>query len=309
MKRFIVQTGIFFAILLTGYVLLSWFVNANRVPPNDYLAAMELKHQRLKNTPSPRIIIAGGSNVTFGIDSELLETELNLPVVNLGIHAGLGLDFMLEELESVTRPGDIVLLIPEYFLHVQGEYELQTLASSLYPPASEFYEEDLITDLKAHFSNNRKNLRNILNRVPPDTNTIYRKKSFNSRGDMVAHLDLPDKETLTAEAVINYKYWEGIDRMNHLSAKLDKRNATLIFMFPVLAESKFNKSREEISALKRDLENDLNAKILGEPQDFMFKDSYFYNTVYHPNAAGRQLRTEKMILLLKNSELLSTIQR
>jgi hypothetical protein len=34
--------------------------------------------------------VVGGSTTTFGIDAELIEREYNLPVANLGLHAGMG---------------------------------------------------------------------------------------------------------------------------------------------------------------------------------------------------------------------------
>jgi len=62
-------------------------------PPDDkhlYQASL-LKSNLLRTVPSPRIIIVGGSNVAFGIDSELMEEELDIPVINDGLHVALGI--------------------------------------------------------------------------------------------------------------------------------------------------------------------------------------------------------------------------
>ncbi|MEQ8560732.1 MAG: hypothetical protein RID18_04425, partial [Cytophagales bacterium] len=37
---------------------------------NDFIEAIVDKHDRLNNLQTPRLIIAGGSNVIFGIDSK-----------------------------------------------------------------------------------------------------------------------------------------------------------------------------------------------------------------------------------------------
>ncbi|HPG73671.1 MAG TPA: hypothetical protein PLM49_05215, partial [Bacteroidales bacterium] len=64
------------------------------------MAAIIDKHKRIDSIKSPKIIFAGGSNLPFGIDSKMIQDSLHTPVVNLGLHAGLGLDFMLNELQN-----------------------------------------------------------------------------------------------------------------------------------------------------------------------------------------------------------------
>ena len=63
-----------------------------------------------------RILIIGGSGTHFGIDALQIEQELNIKVINLGLHAGLGLNAILASVTHEIRPGDIVLFIPEYSL-------------------------------------------------------------------------------------------------------------------------------------------------------------------------------------------------
>ena len=63
------------------------------------MAAIIDKHAHADSIKAGKIILAGGSNLAFGIDSKQLEETLGMPVVNLGLHAGLGLHFILEELK------------------------------------------------------------------------------------------------------------------------------------------------------------------------------------------------------------------
>ena len=39
--------------------------------------------------------------------------------------------------------------------------------------------------------------------------------------------------------------------------------------------------------------------LISSSENFIFEDKYFYDTVYHLNAEGRRLRTDKVITLLK----------
>jgi hypothetical protein len=64
----------------------------------------------------PRILAVGGSGTLFSFDSKLASKLLHRPVVNFGTHAGLGLPYILNRATQVIRPGDLVLLAPEYDL-------------------------------------------------------------------------------------------------------------------------------------------------------------------------------------------------
>jgi hypothetical protein len=106
----LIQAGLF------GLILAS----ANLRSEQNYLAATLEKHARLKSAPSPRLILVGGSNLAFGINSEALGQALGREVVNMGLVGGLGLDFMLHEVAPAVRKGDLVLLSLEYDLFSGG---------------------------------------------------------------------------------------------------------------------------------------------------------------------------------------------
>jgi len=59
--------------------------------PDSYFYGSLLKLDLLKTVPSPKIVVFGGSNVAFGIDSELIEKEFGIPVINDGLNAGVSL--------------------------------------------------------------------------------------------------------------------------------------------------------------------------------------------------------------------------
>ena len=87
---------------------------------NNYYLALNDKHKALETTPQPRIILVGGSNLAFGIDSERMEKELNVSVVNTGLAAGMGLPYMLKDVKPYLKEGDTVILVPEYSLYFDG---------------------------------------------------------------------------------------------------------------------------------------------------------------------------------------------
>src|SRR5665213_1257330 len=61
---------------------------------NNLLQQKQLIAKR-KALKGPRLVIIGGSGVLFGCDAELIEKKLNIPTVNFGTHAGLGMRYLL----------------------------------------------------------------------------------------------------------------------------------------------------------------------------------------------------------------------
>ncbi len=63
---------------------------------------------------APRVLLFGGSGVHYSVDAIAVEQEAGVPSVNFGLHAGLGLNPILQVALDTMRAGDIVVLIPEY---------------------------------------------------------------------------------------------------------------------------------------------------------------------------------------------------
>ncbi|BCQ30129.1 hypothetical protein NK8_83200 (plasmid) [Caballeronia sp. NK8] len=57
-----------------------------------------------------KLIIAAGSNVLFSVDTDRLSRDLDIPVINYGLHAGLALDKILTEVASAAERNDTVIL-------------------------------------------------------------------------------------------------------------------------------------------------------------------------------------------------------
>jgi hypothetical protein len=107
-SRFFVAVLIF-ATLLVGVMCLP-----PRPARTSYLASAIDKVKMLKTVPGPRLILIGGSNLAFGIDSAYLQNRLQMPVINMGVHIAFGLRYMLNQARPYLRSGDIVVIVPEY---------------------------------------------------------------------------------------------------------------------------------------------------------------------------------------------------
>ena len=280
---------------------------------SDYIASIIDKHERAQKIKTPKIIFAGGSHLAFGLDSEMVEKELSVPVVNLGINAGFGLSFMLEEVKHVMNENDIIIISFAYLQPNDEILELKIMAGDYYKEARKFYSLSMYQYLKLYFSNTRKKYIDLIdNLFKGRSNTtkalenseeisVYSRSSFNKYGDMVAHLNLKPKENLADKEVFNYQYWEEIKSINEFAKYVQKRNAKVYFMYPNMTVGEYNKNQKVIERLSSDIEKNMKVEKLNTPTSFVYPENLFFDTVYHLNKDGRAINTKKIIELMKNN--------
>jgi hypothetical protein len=304
MKKFIFSLITFSVLIVSLYTLIAYIVNPKNIVSNDYMAAMIDKHNRIEQLNCPKIIFAGGSNLAFGLNSEEVENEFSIPVVNLGLHAGLGLNFILNELKNTIKNGDVVFLSIEYLLEPEGDYELKKNTSNSYKEALKYYTFDLRAEIRIDIDRTRKNINSykqnekVANNLNPEIQ-VYSREAFNKYGDVIAHLEKNPPKELKDRGVLNYSYWTGINELNEFYNYAKSKNVEVFFIYPNFPITEFKKNQEVIEKLSMDLSNNLKIEILNTPYDFVFPDSLFFDTVYHLNKKGRELRTKKLIELIK----------
>ena len=311
MKKYIYNLIIFTScIFLIFYPLCKSY---RTVRKSDYLDAIIDKHNNLKNTKSPRIILCGGSNLAFGIDSKRINDSIQLPVINMGLHAGLGLSFILKEIKPEINQSDIIIFSIENYLNIEGEYNLQKEASSNFPKANNYFKINLLEEIKnVRTEKLQENLQNnILYLFTPkqnqlnnlDTNSVWRRDAFNIYGDVVGHLNKPLPKNLNGRGKINYELWKGIKLLNEFAEFAKFKNIRVYFIFPCYPKSEFELNKVVIKKYENDLRRELEMPILNKPEDFVFADSLFYDTVYHLNKVGREKRTGLLIEILKKNHI------
>ena len=81
----------------------------------EYNAALLDKIQRLQNLNEAKIVLIGNSNVSFGFQSQLIEEAYNMPVVNMGLHGGLGNAFHEKMVKINVHEGDVYVICHHTF--------------------------------------------------------------------------------------------------------------------------------------------------------------------------------------------------
>lgn len=313
MNKFVIKSVLFFIILVGLFLSLNFFEKIKKVK-SDYMAAIIDKHRQAENIRSPKIIFAGGSNLAFSINSNLLEKEIGLPVINMGLHAGLGLSFILNELKFTAHEDDIIFFSVEYFMETNGAYDLKKNAEYFYPPSQNFFISNYSLEAKEYIRNKQQILQNIISHnnrnIDDDDTTIYSRKSFNDKGDITSHLNKISYASLGGFTNFTNKSWEGIIELNSFSEYAKQKKINSFFLFPTYSLSAFNKNYRAIKLLEEDLRKLLDIEILGTSIDFAYPDSLFFDSIYHLNKEGREKRTRALIeIIKKNTHVQKAIAR
>jgi len=272
--------------------------------PDHYLQASLLKVRLLQDIPAPRIILFGGSNVALGIDSEMIEQELGMPVINDGLQVGLGIS-PLNEMRKYIRSGDIIIISLEYYnftedmLYGSPQYLADWIEIS---PNRLWYIHDPISQIPKIYTImlqrkiNRQMNFYLYNGSLAEMRGVYVGTGFNQHGDFVGHLE--DHTTFEIPASM-YPVntlpaaYEELENFNQYALSRGAR-----VFYEAQAHRQTNCKVTGMKAIRKFyavLKENTSIPLLSDIKQLCLPDEYFYDTPYHLNALGRKVRTERLI--------------
>ncbi|SDQ00083.1 hypothetical protein SAMN05428975_5232 [Mucilaginibacter sp. OK268] len=297
MKKFLIRAILFSLLIIVSLVAIVVLVSPLVRGKNDYVAATIDKESRLHSLPSPKIIFVGGSNLAFGINSSAISKEFNYPVVNMSLHGGLGLSFMLNEALDGVKKSDIVLLSTEYYLD-KPELKLLTQLMDANPNAKKYITlkpEELIpfyiSDLQRCVTSSVK----VIGKQFSDN--IYIRNGFTVEGDLVSHLNKKNVP-LVSPRLKEIDYTDDLQLINTFIDAVKKKGATVYYLFPTYQQSTFTLNKKVVTDFATLFHKNLKCPIINTPDTFVYNDSLYFNSEYHLNKQGREIRTQKLIEIL-----------
>jgi hypothetical protein len=211
------------------------------------------------------------------------------------------------------KSGDVIFLSLEYLLDSNGEYKLKKHATKGFPEAANYYDIDLseeiiseIDQLRTDFFSSFSVEKAIENRrIGPE---IYSRSAFNKFGDINIRLSTSKIVNVIERPRFSYRYWEGIALLNDFYKFAHSKNVDVYFIYPCFPSSAYELNKEVIARISSDLKKDLLIEIIGNPIDFVFPDTMFFDTIYHLNSIGQINRTDKLVGLMEsNSQVQNSI--
>jgi hypothetical protein len=289
-----------------------------------------VKHQILEAAPSPKIILTGGSNVLFGIDSETIGKAFDRKVVDMGLCLMFPLSYLFEEIKDNIKPGDIVVLSPEYSSYSR-EFEHSIIMADIldgYPRAIEWvlrcngcsWDEKgkILFHLRTlglqKLTYTITHLRQIAqhrckwsyNKPNPGL-AVLNESNLNNCGDLTWHLkqkvgkDAMERKILirVPKQIDSYT----IGEINGFDKFCKAHGAQFVLIPPSIPDSMYKKSKNDIDSIVDQAKNRLSIPVLASADRYAFPDEQIFGGHYHLDKVGREIRTQRMI-----EDLRSTVQ-
>lgn len=274
-----------------------------------YLGELADKYARLRSFDDEnKIIVIGGSSVAFGINSQVMEKYLDMPVVNFGLYGPLGTTIMMDLARGHINEGDIVVLAPET--------DNQTMSMTFNGEGVwESCDSDFTMLFKIRFHNwddmlgsfwvyAQKKLQFFhLGKASPDG--VYDHDSFNEYGDIIFQrigTIMPDGYDPTVPVDLDPSIIEDdyIDYMNDFIDYCYRRGAQVFFSWPPMNKLGVQQEEEGILEYATYVRENIHCPIISNITDYVLHEGYFYDTNYHLNDVGVYVHTANLIQDLEN---------
>ena len=260
-----------------------------------------------------KIVLYGGCNLAYGIYSPMIEKEFSsYKVINCGLNGEFNSLFQMEIIENYLNKNDIFIHSPEQmngyqfmnkllvdsriFAMVEGNYDLFSIADFSYSPFI----------IEAYLDYNK--LREKNDDCSYEDNPLM----FNTYGDYLDDRNYYETNELNRDKSYteNWKYDLGVLKKDNISLlgrkynDISNKGVKVYFTHSPMNENSeeeeviYDKANEFEQTLRQVLDG-YNVTIISKIDDYIFKGRYFFDTDYHLNFYGAELRTEKLINDLK----------
>lgn len=270
----------------------------------SYVASLIDKMERLQRINESKIVLLGNSNVAFGFQSELIEKEFGMSVVNMGLHDSLGNAFHEQMALQNICEGDIYIICHSDYSD-DDMIKNPDLAWQALENHWNLYRilriKDVPVMLGSYLSYEKKAV-NLWKRGTGNRSldNCYKRDAFNEYGDNVFPREKSEYEFSDGDIVVSGISQTTVKRINKLNAYLTERGAVLLIAGYPIADGEYTPEAEEYEIFQKELAEKLDCPIISDFCDYMFSYDLFYDTVLHLTDEGAYQRTVQLIEDLKN---------
>lgn len=301
MKKFLLKIVIFTGLFTLSFtcVFAFWFFIIGAQYLGSYQASLIDKTERLQSIDGKKIVLIGDSNVCFGVNSEEIEKEFGMPVIDMGLHGGLGNAFHENMVKLGVSEGDIVIICHSNFSDDDTPLD-PVLAWVTIENHTEFLKllrsRDILRLLRAYPSYFKKcfvywimGKGNIVS-----DGTCYSRNAFNEYGDIYKRFD--DTYEFTEGSVVVPEINDTcINRLNDLNRYLNEQGATMLIAAYPIGYGQYTPPASEFDAFENELRDKVDCDVISHYTDYFIPYDMFYNTNLHLSEEGAELRTRQLI--------------
>ena len=295
MRLFLLKI-IVFSCLMGLCLLIGLFIIRNPSAKHTLLGETVHKRKLLENTQQAKIVFVGGSNLSHGLDSGRIFDEFNRPVVNMGVHGGLGLAYMINEVKPYIRKNDIIVVVPEYGLFQGGYYGNVETLGVVFDILPEY--KKLIT--LRHWIHL---LRYMPNYAAIKWMNVFCKwgrrggeiaSHYNQYGDRTIDWNLKSQPLAPVKPKTDALDLIGFDELERLYSVTQKLEAHLFILPPCYQATSYDNMPSIINRIEEEFKR-RGLPLRAKPMRYRMNDDLHSDTPYHLTKAGVDLRTSLVI--------------
>ena len=288
-----------------------------------------IKYERLMTTDGKKLIHVSGSNGLYAIDSKKLETAVGrgYTVVNMSVNANCNAPFALEVITKVAKEGDVVVMSPE---NNGNQLGVTRFNPTMWQSLEGIYDALAAVDIR-NFNTVYSSFAsyNLTRSGMAEDTYKSRNEELNDRGDIKRYIEETKGNYVTKQEMYlaeggKYTYTEGLSLLRVYGASLTKQIKILkelgcetLMSFAatdrcclVVDSGGYEAGKYSLSTVggaEPLTESAKDAKVYEEfidrnfigtriscIADSILEPDCFFNSEWHVNGKGRDIRTEKL---------------
>jgi hypothetical protein len=296
-------------LLLIPGILIGSALALPEVYQETYYAELSNMYTRLTEAEGRKLVLIGGSNIAFGIDTVLLESILqengcDYTVCPLGLYAAIGTTAMLELSEDVLQDGDIVILAIEptsesmsTYFGATAYWKCAEKAPKLLTPLSSSYKSALLGNFTEYLQQRYATYRSG---ELPEAEGVYTSAAFDENCNLIypreGNTMALGYDTGMPIDLTSVQIAEDFAReVNHYCDTAVRKGAAVYMSFcPMNSSALINSSEAAINDYFTLCNETFHCPIISAPDHYIFQSGWFYDSNVHLNSAGAKLRTYRL---------------
>jgi hypothetical protein len=237
-----------------------------------------------------------------------MQQTLGVPVINDGLHAGLGV-VPLRELQEYIHEGDVIIISLEYNLFSSKSImdgDTAFLSDWIeYSPRRIKYLSDPVIEAPAIYATmlqrkvNREVNSYLFGGSLNEIRNVFIGTKYNANGDFIGHLQeasTPRRKISSEPYPVSEAQEDILIFLENFNQIAHAKGAVVYFEAPASRKSNCVATGETLMAnFFKTLTERSSIPVLTPLEEVCLPDKYFFDTAYHLNAQGRELRTKRLI--------------
>lgn len=261
----------------------------------------------------PKIVFGGGSATSAGVGTEDVQKAFGVPTVNMGLHGGLEIDYLLYRIKRVLSKGDVVILPLEYD-HFVYTGKSSSFKASFVASCDREYFRKLPLRSRVEYVFSLIGFKTVLEALKSRRSRGTRECTtpYNGNGDATSNVGEPPwfKEPDYERSPVpiqreGFAETRGLVLIKEFSRWCKARGIRCYISYAnLLYQQDYANETYRIYFCNLQnyfIKNDI--AFIGTPYDFFFPRKFFYDTRYHLNREGVTLRTRQLIAMMRKMNI------